>query len=129
TPRPPDPLQGGDLMTAVATTLGLFVLGLGAWTLGEYVMHRFLMHALRGKGLASKEHLRHHAERDSVLESWYFAWAGILVVGLVLGINAAKVVGSSGWALGAGWVSAYGLYDWLHYRAHRAPIANGYERW
>lgn len=108
--------------------IALALVGAAMWTLGEYVMHRFGMHALRGRGLASREHLRHHAERDSILESWYFAWAGVIGVGVALAANAAKVLGPVGISLGAGWVMAYGSYDWIHWRAHRRPIANRYER-
>ena len=107
----------------------LVALGMALWTFGEYLMHRFAMHALRGKGMASREHLRHHAERDSVLESWYFAWSGVIVVGVVLAINAARLLGPVGVCLGAGWVAGYGFYDWIHWRAHRRPVAHPYERW
>jgi sterol desaturase/sphingolipid hydroxylase (fatty acid hydroxylase superfamily) len=111
------------------TALALVTLGLALWSLGEYVLHRFLMHALRGRGLASREHLRHHAERDSVLESWYIAWTGVVVVGAALGAMAAQPLGPVGAALGIGWVAAYGFYDWIHWRAHRRPVAHPYERW
>jgi sterol desaturase/sphingolipid hydroxylase (fatty acid hydroxylase superfamily) len=107
----------------------LVAIGMALWTLGEYVMHRVAMHALRGKGKASREHLRHHAERDSVLESWYFAWTGVIAVGIALAINAARLLGPVGVCLGAGWVAGYGFYDWVHWRAHRRPIAHPYERW
>ncbi len=109
--------------------LALLMIGAAMWTLGEYVMHRFAMHALKGRGLASKEHLRHHALQDSVLESWYFAWTGVIAVGVVLGLNAATLLGPVGALLGVGWVAAYGFYDWIHWRAHRRPIAHPYERW
>lgn len=109
--------------------LALLALGAAAWTLGEYLMHRFAMHELKGKGLASREHLRHHAERDSVLESWYLAWAGVIGVGVALGLGAARVLGPVGGLLGVGWVAGYGFYDWIHWRAHRRPVAHPYERW
>jgi 4-hydroxysphinganine ceramide fatty acyl 2-hydroxylase len=117
-------------MTALAAlaALSLVLLGMAAWSLAEYLMHRFAMHAAKGRGLASREHLRHHAERDSVLESWYVAWTGVVLVGLGMGGLATWGLGSVGWALGAGWVAAYGAYDWIHWRAHRRPIANPYER-
>jgi sterol desaturase/sphingolipid hydroxylase (fatty acid hydroxylase superfamily) len=93
------------------------------WTLGEYVMHRFAMHELRGKGLASKEHLRHHADRDSILEKWPIAWSGIVAVGVVV----LRPIG--GWPLGLGWIAGYGVYDLLHWRAHRRAPRNAYDRW
>jgi sterol desaturase/sphingolipid hydroxylase (fatty acid hydroxylase superfamily) len=119
-------------MTAPLYALAvLALLGLGAagWSLGEYLMHRFAMHEAKGRGLASREHLRHHAERDSVLESWYFAWTGVIVVGTGLGLATSWLLGPVGASLGIGWVGAYGFYDWMHWRAHRRPIANPYERW
>jgi sterol desaturase/sphingolipid hydroxylase (fatty acid hydroxylase superfamily) len=109
--------------------LALLLLGVALWTFGEYVLHRFAMHALKGRGLASREHLRHHAQQDSVLESWYFAWTGVVLVGGALGALAALLLGPVGVALGVGWVGAYGFYDWIHWRAHRRPIAHPYERW
>lgn len=117
-------------MTALVAlaALALVLLGMAAWSFAEYLMHRFAMHTARGRGLASREHLRHHAERDSVLESWYYAWTGVVLVGLGMGSLAARGLGPVGWALGAGWVAAYGTYDWIHWRAHRRPIANPYER-
>jgi sterol desaturase/sphingolipid hydroxylase (fatty acid hydroxylase superfamily) len=115
--------------TTVLAGITLLATGMGLWTFGEYVMHRVVMHQMKGKGLASKEHLRHHAEYDSVLESWWFAWAGILAVGVALGLNAGRVLGGVGWCLGIGWVAGYGFYDWIHYRAHRRPVAHPYERW
>jgi sterol desaturase/sphingolipid hydroxylase (fatty acid hydroxylase superfamily) len=113
----------------VLAALALLAIGAFAWTFGEYLMHRFAMHALRGRGLASREHLRHHAEYDSVLESWWFAWAGIVGVGVALAVNAARAVGPVGLCLGVGWVGGYAFYDWIHYRAHRRPIRHPYERW
>ncbi|MGE3620287.1 MAG: sterol desaturase family protein [Acidimicrobiia bacterium] len=113
----------------VLATAALVIFGAASWSFTEYLMHRFVMHELKGKGLASREHLRHHAERDSVLESWYFAWTGVLLVGAALGFLVTLGVGAIGWAYSVGWVAAYGAYDWLHYRAHRRPIRNPYERW
>ncbi len=78
-------------MTAGAVALVLS--GAVLWSFGEYVLHRFVMHERRGRGLASREHLRHHAERDSILESWYLAWTGVLVVGGLLALAATLAVG------------------------------------
>ena len=38
------------------------VAGAVSWTAAEYGLHRFAMHELRGRGLASREHLSHHAD-------------------------------------------------------------------
>jgi sterol desaturase/sphingolipid hydroxylase (fatty acid hydroxylase superfamily) len=116
-------------MITVLAGASLLVIGMAFWTFGEYVMHRVVMHAAKGKGLPSREHLRHHAEYDSVLEKWWFAWAGIIGLGVALGVNGAKLLGGVGYCVGVGWVAGYGFYDWIHYRAHRRPIAHPYERW
>jgi hypothetical protein len=45
--------------------MGIFAaaaLGGAGWTALEYGLHRFAMHEMRGKGLASVEHLKHHAD-------------------------------------------------------------------
>lgn len=110
------------MTVAIAVAAGLFATGWFAWTLGEYVMHRFAMHALRGRGIASREHLIHHADRDSILEKWPLAWSGVIAVGIALGLNLHP-------ALGAGWVIGYGFYDLQHYRAHRRAPRTRYQRW
>jgi fatty acid hydroxylase family protein len=96
--------------------------GLLTWTAGEYLIHRFAMHALRGRGITSREHLNHHADRDSILEKWPLAWTGVMLVGLLLGRATDP-------ALGAGWVVGYGFYDLHHWHAHRRPPRNRYHRW
>jgi len=104
------------------TTIGLFAAGWLAWTLGEYVLHRFAMHALKGRGITSREHLNHHADRDSILEKWPLAWMGVLIVGTVWALLTTP-------AVGAGWVFGYGFYDLHHWHAHRRPPRNRYQRW
>ena len=106
-----------DPLTPLAVLGGWFT-----WTLGEYVLHRFGMHEARGKGLASREHLKHHADRDSVLEKWALSWTGIILFGLAFGYFVTP-------AFGFGWVLGYGFYDWQHYWAHRRAPRNRYERW
>lgn len=111
----------------------LFTVGLAfgplLWTFMEYVLHRFAFHEARGKNYGSREHLRHHSSEDSVLESWYLSWAGVLALGLGLLPFLGRVLGVAdvGWGLGLGYVAGYGFYDWIHWRAHRRPIRNDYE--
>jgi len=113
-----------------------YLVGWFAWTFGEYAMHRFAMHALKGRGLASREHLTHHADRDSILEKWAVSWSGIVTVGVAgFGWGGSHLVPlPSAVAVAAGWIGGYGFYDWMHYRAHRhlPSTATGfgrYERW
>ena len=114
---------------ALPAALFLFLLGLSFWSLAEYVLHRWGMHELKGKGMASREHLRHHAAYDSVLEKWYLSWIGVIVFGVVHATYATLLLGPVGVLLGVGWVVGFGFYEWIHWRAHRRPISGAYERW
>jgi sterol desaturase/sphingolipid hydroxylase (fatty acid hydroxylase superfamily) len=104
-------------------TVAVFVAGWLAWTLGEYLLHRFGMHALRGRGIMSREHLNHHAVRDSVLEKWAASWTGVIIVGTLLAFATRQP------AFGVGWVVGYGFYDLHHWHAHKRPPRNRYQRW
>ena len=111
----------------------LLVLGLplGAvlWSFMEYVLHRFAFHEAKGKNDGSREHLRHHGSDDTVLESWYLSWAGVVLVSLALIPFLGRLASQPdlGWGVGIGYLLGYGFYDLIHWRAHRRPIANGYE--
>jgi sterol desaturase/sphingolipid hydroxylase (fatty acid hydroxylase superfamily) len=113
--------------------LWIFVLGLPAgavlWSFMEYVLHRFAFHEARGKNYGSREHLRHHGSDDSVLESWYLSWTGVLLVslGLIPFLFRLVDLDDLGWGVGIGYLVAYGFYDLVHWRAHRRPYANRYE--
>ena len=49
-------------MRIVRSQAAAAVIGAAAWTAAEYGLHRFAMHEMRGRGLASVEHLKHHAD-------------------------------------------------------------------
>lgn len=114
---------------ALPAALFLFALGLSFWSLAEYVLHRWGMHEMKGRGMASREHLQHHAAYDSVLEKWYLSWIGVIAFGIVHATYATWLLGPIGGLLGAGWVAGFGFYEWIHWRAHRRPISGVYERW
>ena len=119
-------------MTSPTLTLALLAglpLGVVLWSFMEYVLHRFAFHEAGGANYGSREHLRHHGSDDTVLESWYLSWAGVLLVSLVLIPVLGWFVGvpQLGWGVGIGYLVGYGFYDWIHWRAHRRPIANRYE--
>lgn len=104
-------------------------LGAALWTFMEYVLHRFAFHEAKGKNYGSREHLRHHGSDDTVLESWYLSWAGVLLVSLALIPFLGRLVSQPdlGSGVGIGYLFGYGFYDLIHWRAHRRPIANRYE--
>jgi len=108
-------------MVAFAVFVAFLLAGWFAWTFAEYLMHRFAMHEARGRGIASRSHLTHHADRDSILEKWPLAWSGVLLAGWGLGSLVTP-------ALGIGWVLGYGFYDLQHYLAHRRAPRGRYQR-
>lgn len=106
-----------------------FLAGAVGWTLAEYLLHRFLMHEMRGKGLASKEHLKHHADVTYFAPSSKKAMTavGVTAVGLpaawpVLGKQRAL-------ALVAGLDVTYYVYEIIHRRCHTHPPKGRYGRW
>ncbi|MCP5027807.1 MAG: hypothetical protein GY929_16145 [Actinomycetia bacterium] len=108
---------------------GVFA-GVTTWTLVEYVLHRFAMHGRRGRGVASREHLRHHAwpQRTSpAMRS--LAYLGSFTGGTALAATAA-IVASPAPAVGAGLglVAGHAAYELGHWRAHHRPAANRWER-
>lgn len=113
-----------DLLLALGVPAGIVL-----WSFLEYVLHRFAFHEARGSNYGSREHLRHHGSDDTVLESWYLSWAGVLLVsfGLVPGLGHLLSVPQLAWGVGLGHLLGYGFYDWIHWRAHRRPVRNAYE--
>ncbi len=111
----------------------VLLLGLPAgaflWTFMEYALHRFAFHEARGANYGSREHLRHHGSDDTVLESWFLSWAGVLAVALLLIPSLGALIGVDdlGWGIGIGYLVGYAFYDWIHWRAHRRPIRHRYE--
>jgi sterol desaturase/sphingolipid hydroxylase (fatty acid hydroxylase superfamily) len=102
-----------------------------SWTFVEYTMHRFAMHELKGKGKASREHLRHHAGIDATAGTSVLSWTGVFVVGafvhapvgfLIAGVPGAVVAWS-------GWVAGYGAYEYLHWASHRFAPSSRYSTW
>ena len=50
------------MSTTVTTPVLAAAAGAASWTVVEYGLHRFAMHELRGRGLASRQHMKHHAD-------------------------------------------------------------------
>ena len=113
------PLVFGSLLwnlyarpAGLASSLLFIGTGLLLWTVIEYLMHRFAFH-----GFAP--HYQHHADPVDpahILAPLWFSLGAALAVWTVLG----WALGS--WALaaliGAGTVSGYLAYEWVHLRIH-----------
>ena len=111
------------------TLVPAFLVGAVGWTLAEYVLHRFLMHAMKGRGMPSREHLTHHAQRDYYAGTPEKALFSVVVSVIMVPVFAVLVGLPVAVALQAGFIVAYLTYEWLHRRAHTHPPRGRYGRW
>ena len=99
------------------------------WTAAEYGLHRFAMHELRGRGLASREHLSHHADVT------YFSPASKKLLSAAATTAAVfplcSAVAGRRWASAftGGMVGTYFGYEVAHRRIHTHPPRTAYGRW
>jgi sterol desaturase/sphingolipid hydroxylase (fatty acid hydroxylase superfamily) len=100
-----------------------------SWTAAEYGLHRFAMHELRGKGLASREHLSHHADVTyfSPATKKLASAAGTTAVAFPV----ATALAGRRWATAftAGMIGTYFGYEVAHRRVHTHPPRHAYGRW
>jgi len=104
-------------------------IGAATWTITEYGLHRFAMHEMRGRGLASVEHLKHHADVT------YFSPAskkiGSAVATTAVAFPVAAAFTSRRWATAftVGLIGMYFGYEVAHRRTHTHPPRHRYGRW
>ena len=112
--------------TSLATATGIGAL---SWSATEYGLHRFAMHELRGRGLASREHLKHHADVTyfAPTSKKLLSAAGTAAVAWPV----ASAVADRRWATAftGGLLSTYFWYELVHRRLHTHPPTNRYGRW
>lgn len=100
-----------------------------SWTAVEYGLHRVAMHELRGRGLASQEHLKHHADVT------YFSPASKKIVSAAgttaVAYPIVAVAAGRRWATAftVGLISTYFAYEVAHRRTHTHPPRTRYGRW
>ena len=116
-------------MTIIRSRGAAVLIGATSWTAAEYGLHRFLMHELRGRGLASVEHLKHHADVT------YFSPASkklaSAAVTTAVAYPTTSALAGRRWAAAftAGLLSMYFGYEVAHRRTHTHPPRNRYGRW
>ena len=106
-----------------------FSVGGATWTLGEYVLHRGLMHQLRGRGMASYEHLKHHAIRGYYANTRDKLLTAAGVTALLFPLTWPLLGAAGAGSFCAGFSVAYLAYEVLHRRAHTHPPRTRYGRW
>ena len=116
-------------MGSLRSTVIAAVVGAASWSAAEYGLHRFAMHEMRGKGLASVEHLKHHADVTyfSPTSKKLLSAAGTTSVAW----PAAAAVAGRRWATAftSGMLAMYAVYEVAHRRIHTHPPTNRYGRW
>ena len=117
-------------MTALVPIIAFFT-GWFLWIAGEYHLHRFAMHHLKGRGLASREHLLHHAHPDRTDPfTRFLSYFGVVVVGIAIGVLLSAATSPSiGVGVAFGWMLGYLFYEMMHWRAHARPPRRRYDLW
>jgi len=116
-------------MTILRYPVTAALAGAASWTAAEYGLHRFAMHEMRGRGLPSVEHLKHHADVTyfSPASKKIASAAGTTAVAYPL---TAAIAGRR-WATAftAGMITTYFAYEVAHRRTHTHPPRHAYGRW
>lgn len=113
----------------IRSTVTAALAGAASWSAAEYGLHRFLMHEMRGRGLASREHLRHHADVtyfSPMSKKLLSAAATTAVVQPVGTLTAGRRLATS---YTSGLIAMYFAYEVLHRRTHTHPPRGRYGRW
>lgn len=107
-----------------------FLAGIALWPALEYALHAGLGHLfMRGKTAFSKEHLRHHAQKDFFAPNWKKVAAAVPVFALLLGLFTLIGGLANATALTAGFALMYATYKVIHRRAHTHGPTGPYSRW
>jgi len=105
------------------------VLGAASWTVAEYGLHRFAMHEMKGRGLASKEHLKHHADVTYFAPTSKKLLSAATTTAVVLPASWKLTDRRTALTFTTGMIGTYFGYELLHRRAHTHPPTNTYGRW
>ncbi|MBP9066544.1 MAG: sterol desaturase family protein [Candidatus Microthrix sp.] len=116
-------------MKLVQSTVGAALTGALSWTAAEYGLHRFAMHEMRGRGMASREHLKHHADVT------YFSPTSKKLLSAAattaVAFPAANAMMGRRWAttFTTAMITTYSGYEMAHRRTHTHPPRNEFGRW
>ncbi len=116
-------------MGARSSAATAVALGATSWTGLEYGLHRFAMHQLRGRGLASVEHLKHHADVTYFSPASKKAASAAATTAIVLPMATAVAGRRRALEFTAGLICMYYAYEVAHRRTHTHPPRGRYSRW
>ena len=117
-------------LTFSITNLWFFIAGVCLWPALEYGMHSGLGHLfLRGKTAFSREHLRHHAEKDFFAPTPKKIAVAIPVFAFLLMLFSLISGFTNALALTLGFALMYTTYEFIHRRAHTHGPTGPYSRW
>jgi hypothetical protein len=105
------------------------IAGAASWSVAEYALHRFAMHEMRGRGLASREHLHHHADITYFSPTSKKALSAATTAAVAFPAGWATIGRRAATAFTGGMIGAYCVYEVTHRRIHTAPPRNAYGRW
>lgn len=120
---------GSGPLSAAAGVAATASLGAVGWTALEYLLHRFAMHELRGKGLASREHLKHHADVTYFSPTSKKLLSAAATTSVVLPLSWRAVGRRRSLSFTGGLIGMYFAYEVLHRRTHTHPPRTAYGRW
>jgi hypothetical protein len=120
--------EAGSMVTA-RTRVAAALAGAASWTALEYGLHRFVMHEMRGRGLPSVEHLKHHADVTyfSPASKKIGSAAATTIVAYPLATALAGRQRARSFV--AGMIGMYFGYEVAHRRTHTHPPKGRYGRW
>jgi hypothetical protein len=87
------------------------------------------MHELRGKGMASREHLEHHADVTYFAPASKKLLSAAATTSAVLPLSWRAVGRRRALSFTGGLIGMYFIYEVLHRRAHTHPPTTAYGRW
>ncbi len=116
-------------MKIFRTRLAPALIGAACWTAAEYALHRFAMHEMRGRGLASAEHLKHHADVTYFSPASKKVASAVGTAAIAFPLAAAVAGRQRASAFVAGLITMYFGYEVAHRRTHTHPPNGRYGRW
>jgi hypothetical protein len=117
------------VMTILRSRVAAALAGAASWTATEYGLHRFAMHEMRGRGVPSVEHLKHHADVTYFSPTSKKIASAAATTAVAYPVTVA--VSSRRWATAftVGLIGMYFGYEVAHRRTHTHPPRSRYGRW